>query len=70
MLLFIYFIDSSVYLLIQIPNLSLPHPISLLVTINLFSISVSLFLLCKQVHLCHILDSHKSNIIWYLVLKI
>ena len=33
-----------------------PNP-SPLMTINLFSKSVTLFLFCKQVHLCHFLDS-------------
>ena len=49
---------SSVYILI--PNsLTIPsHQPSPLVTINLFSKSVSLFLLCKYVHLYHFfLDS-------------
>ena len=31
--------------------------LSPLVTIHLFSMSVSLFLFCEQVHLCHTLDS-------------
>ena len=33
------------------------HCPSPLITISLFSLSVSLFLFCKEVHLCHILDS-------------
>ena len=51
-------------------NPKLPiHPIlSPLATISLFSMSVSLFLFYRQVHLCHVLDSiYKiSDIIWYL----
>ena len=49
-LLVIYFKYNSVYMLIQPPDLSLPT----LVTIRLFSASVSLFLFCKYVHLCHV----------------
>ena len=33
-----------------------PH-LSPLVTLSLFSVSVSLFLFCKQVHLCHFLKT-------------
>ena len=44
------------------PNLSLLHPLSPLVTISLFSMSVSLFLFRKKVHLCRILDSTYK---WY-----
>ena len=40
----------------QTPNLS-PSPLSPLVTLGLFSMSVSLFLFCKQVHLYDLLDS-------------
>ena len=43
-LLLIYFIYSSVYLLILYPNLPLSTCLSPLVTNNLFSVSVSLFL--------------------------
>ena len=43
---------STVYMLIQTPNLSLPLPLlPTLVAISLFSISVNLFLLCKYVNL-------------------
>ena len=34
-----------------------PHHISPLVTLSLFSMSLSLFLFCKQVHLCHFLKT-------------
>ena len=40
----------------QTPNFSLPS-LPPLVTISLFSMSVGLFLFCKQVHLYHFLDS-------------
>ena len=46
----------------QIPNSSLPNSPSLLATTSLFSMSVSLFLFHKYVHLCHILDSTYK---WY-----
>ena len=42
-LLFIYFVCSTLYLLIQTPNLSLPHPVSPLGTIILFSVWTDLF---------------------------
>ena len=42
-LMFIYFICSTLYLLIQTPDLSLPHPISPLGTIILFSVWTDLF---------------------------
>jgi len=41
----------------QTPNLSLPHCSSPLATTSLFSTSLSLFLFCRQVYLCSILDS-------------
>ena len=47
------FIDSRVYLLPQTSEFSLPQPLPPLVTINLFSMCVSLFLFCKYVHLYH-----------------
>ena len=34
--------------------------------ISLFSVSVSLFLSCREVRLCHILESTRSDIIRYL----
>ena len=37
-------------------------PVSSLITVSLFSVSASLFLFCKSVHLCHILDSTYK---WY-----
>ena len=40
-----------------------PSPLA---TTSLFSMSVSSSLLCRQVHLCHILDLHVSYIMWYL----
>ena len=44
----------------QTPSPSLSLPPSPLATTSLFSMSVSLFLFCRQVHLCHILGStHK-----------
>ena len=45
-LLVIYFIYSCMYLLIPTPNLSLPLLFPL-VTVNLFSMSMGLFLFCK-----------------------
>ena len=44
-LLFIYFIPSSLYLLIPYPYLA-PSPTALSFLVSLFSISVSMFLLC------------------------
>ena len=41
-------------------------PSSPLATTNLFSMSVTLFLFCGKVHLCHILDSMYKWYIWYL----
>lgn len=52
MSLFIYFKYSSIYMLIPDSNLS-QDLLSPLVTINLFSTSVSLFLFHKQIHLYH-----------------
>ena len=46
----------------QTPNPSLPHAPSPLATTSPFSMSVSLFLFCRWVHLCHILDSTYK---WY-----
>ena len=54
------------------PSLSLPSPLA---TTSLFFMSMSLFLFCIQVHLCHILFfficaifqiSHMSGVIWCL----
>ena len=45
-LLLIYFTQSSLYLLMPYSCLPLPLSLSPLVTTNLFSISVSLFLFC------------------------
>ena len=56
-LLFIHSICNGSHLLT--PN-SLPiqlPPLSALAATGLFSVSVSLFLLCRYVHFCHILDS-------------
>ena len=46
------------------PNLQSipPSPTSHLATTNLFSMSVSLFLFCKEIYLCHILGSTYK---WY-----
>ena len=55
---FIHPIHNSLHLLI--PNSqSFPPPLTPppLATTSLFSMSVSLFLFCRYVHLCHILDS-------------
>ena len=53
-LLFIHPIYKSLYLLI--PNSHSPSPLA---TTGLFSMSVSLFLFCRYVHLCRIIDSKK-----------
>ena len=52
---------NSLHLLTQIPSplLSLSSPLT---ATGLFSMSVSLFLFCRLVHLCHILD---STYMWY-----
>ena len=46
----------TVYLLSHMPNLALSSPLSLPVTIGLFSIAVSLFLLYIYIHLYYLLD--------------
>ena len=50
---------SILYIIVCIPNSHSipPLPPSHLSTASLFSMSVSLFLFCKYVNLCHILDS-------------
>ena len=54
-LLFIHFMYDSLHLLI--PNQSIPlPPLSPLVTTVCF-LSMSLLLFCRQVHLCHVLES-------------
>ena len=61
-LLFIHSKCNSLHLLT--PNsqpIPLPH-LSLLATTSLFSMSVNLFLFCRQVYLCHILDFHMEVI--------
>ena len=55
-LLLIYFI-YSLYLLIPAPNWSLPTSLSSLVTTNLFSVSVCLFMFYIYIHLYYFLDS-------------
>ena len=61
--LVIYFIYSSVYMSIPISQFFSPlHPP--LVFICLFSMSVSLFLLCKQIHLYHFFRSHIYALIY------
>ena len=69
-LLFIYFIPSSLYLLIPYPYL-VPSPaaLSLLVSTSLFSVSVSMFLLCYM-HSFFLEISHVSDIIQYLSFSI
>ena len=54
-LLLFYFVYSSVYVSIPVPSLS--PTVSPLVTINLFYMSVTLFLFCKYVYFYHFLDS-------------
>ena len=54
-LLVFYFVYSSVY--VSIPGPSLSPSVSPLVTINLFYMSVTLFLFCKYVYFYHFLDS-------------
>ena len=54
-LLFIHPIYTSLPLLIPNSQSFPPPPSSPLATTTLFSMSVSLFLFCRQVHLCHIL---------------
>ena len=49
-LIIIQLVCGRVYMSVPTPDLPLPFP---LVTINLLSKSVSLFLLCKGVHLPH-----------------
>ena len=56
-LLFIHPIYNSLPLLIPDSQSFPPTPSSPLATTSLFSMSVSLFLFCRQVHLCHISDS-------------
>ena len=64
--LVIYFIHSSVFTAVQISQfistLTSPPP---LVTINLFSTSVSLFLLCRYFHLYHF---SKFTCKWYYII--
>ena len=55
--LVICFIHSCVYVSIPISQFT-PPPLPPLVSISLRSTSVSLFLLCKQVHLCHFCRFH------------
>ena len=59
-------IYSSMYLLI--PNSLFIPPPSLSVTISLFPMSVSLFLICNEVHLYHFFRFH-IKMIWYLSLS-
>ena len=61
-LLFIYFIHSSLYLLIPCHYLASPPSLSPLVTTSLFSISVSLFLFSVYICLYYFLDSTYK---WY-----
>ena len=58
-LLFIYYVYSGVHLLISNSSFIRPLPSTPLATISWFSMSVSLFLFCKEVHLCHI--SHTTR---------
>ena len=60
-LLFAHPIYNSLHLLIPNYQSFLPPPSSLATT-SLFSMSVSQFLFCRYVHLCHILDSTYK---WY-----
>ena len=46
--MYLYIIYTRLYVESQTPSLS--PPLSPLITINLFSASVSLFLFCKQAH--------------------
>ena len=48
---------TGLHLLAQASNPFLPQPLSPLATTSLFCVSMSLFLFCTCVHLCHILDS-------------
>ena len=61
-LLVIHFIHISVYMSIPISQFITPPPLPRhfppLVSIRLFSTSVSLFLPCKPVHLCHFSRFH------------
>ena len=50
--LVMYFLHSSVYMSVPVSKF-IPPSFPPLVPVHLFSISVSLFLLCKQVHLYH-----------------
>ena len=53
----------SMYLLIVAPNYPLPT-LSFLVTLTLFSASVTVFLFCKQVHLYHYFRFHVYHTEW------
>ena len=56
-LLLAYFIQSSLYLLIPYPNMRFPASLSLVVTTDLFPISMSLFLFCYMHSFVLFLDS-------------
>ena len=61
--LVMYFIYISVYMSIPISQF-IPHPLSPLGSIHLFSMSLSVFLPCKQVHLYHLSRSHIYALIY------
>ena len=64
-LLVIYFIHISVYMSIPVSRFIPPTPhFPTLVSIRLFSTSVSLFLLCKPVHLYHFSRFHIYALIY------
>ena len=56
-LVFIHSLDSGVYLLIPYSSFILPPPLSPLVTISLFSVSVNLFLFANKLICIIFLDS-------------